>query len=183
MASPAKRKPTAEAVEEPIEDEEAADQQEDRQATHQANRSPKRGLSRLPLPANPPPQQSPLTMATIAAKLAASEREADAARVRAKLKAARSAKRLSLAPPATAQPVPSATTRSLDGPTAIEEESGDPVKKDLSLAEATGAEVAEAPKRKRERRASKVASRRRSTLSPWELESLILGNMPTTPAR
>ncbi|TLS24212.1 hypothetical protein PpBr36_08385 [Pyricularia pennisetigena] len=48
--------------------------------------------SRLPLPrtanANGVPQ-SPLTMATIQAKLAASEREADAARVRAKLKAAR----------------------------------------------------------------------------------------------
>ncbi|TLD28829.1 hypothetical protein PspLS_03522 [Pyricularia sp. CBS 133598] len=48
--------------------------------------------SRLPLPrtanANGVPQ-SPLTMATIQAKLAASERDADAARVRAKLKAAR----------------------------------------------------------------------------------------------
>ncbi|KAL1837885.1 hypothetical protein VTJ49DRAFT_3289 [Mycothermus thermophilus] len=72
-------------------------------------RSPQRVNSRLPLPrpdransasggsssindksANllPPPQQSPVNMAAIAAKLAASEREADAARVRAKLKAA-----------------------------------------------------------------------------------------------
>ncbi|KAK3370301.1 Afadin and alpha-actinin-binding-domain-containing protein [Podospora didyma] len=61
----------------------------------QFNRSPRRVNSRLPLPRTggnnilPPPQQSPLSMATIAAKLAASEREADAARVRAKLKAAR----------------------------------------------------------------------------------------------
>ncbi|KXX73853.1 hypothetical protein MMYC01_209697 [Madurella mycetomatis] len=62
------------------------------------SRSPRRVNSRLPLPRNgggnnnnvlPPPQQSPLTMATIAAKLAASEKDADAARVRAKLKAAR----------------------------------------------------------------------------------------------
>ncbi|KAL2264693.1 hypothetical protein VTJ83DRAFT_7203 [Remersonia thermophila] len=73
-------------------------------------RSPQRVNSRLPLPrpdrANsvsggsssndknsghllPPPQQSPVNMAAIAAKLAASEREADAARVRAKLKAAK----------------------------------------------------------------------------------------------
>jgi len=59
-----------------------------------SNRSPTRVNSRLPLPRPaggilPPPQQSPLTMERIAAKLAASEREADAARVRAKLKAAR----------------------------------------------------------------------------------------------
>lgn len=55
--------------------------------------SPPKTSSRLPKPRNvgvlPPPQQSPLSMARIAAKLAASEREADAARVRAKLKAAR----------------------------------------------------------------------------------------------
>lgn len=62
-------------------------------APESPNRSPGKagGSSRLPLPRNaaPPPQQSPLTMARIAAKLAASEREADAARVRAKLRAAR----------------------------------------------------------------------------------------------
>lgn len=48
--------------------------------------------SRLP---RPHVQQSPLNMATIAAKLAASEREADAARVRAKLKAVRRNRRVS----------------------------------------------------------------------------------------
>ncbi|KAL2115603.1 hypothetical protein VTJ04DRAFT_9858 [Mycothermus thermophilus] len=91
-------------------------------------RSPQRGVnSRLPLPrperaANgavtatasgssllPPPQQSPVNMATIAAKLAASEREADAARVRAKLKAARSAagsKGCATAAPVTLPPRP-----------------------------------------------------------------------------
>jgi hypothetical protein len=72
-------------------------------------RSPKRvGVnSRLPLPRPgcnnvlPAPQQSPLSMATITAKLAASEREADAARVRAKLKAARLGKGVSVPPPGT----------------------------------------------------------------------------------
>ncbi|KAL1877895.1 hypothetical protein Daus18300_002248 [Diaporthe australafricana] len=60
-------------------------------APESPTRSPGKSGSRLPLPRNaaPPPQQSPLTMARIAAKLAASEREADAARVRAKLRAAR----------------------------------------------------------------------------------------------
>ena len=37
--------------------------------------------------------------------------------------------------------------------------------------------------RKREVRASKAASRRRSTLSPWELDSLILGGVGATPGR
>jgi hypothetical protein len=76
--------------------------------TESPGRSPKRVNSRLPLPRPgcngvlPAPQQSPLTMATIAAKLAASERDADAARVRAKLKAARLGKGVSLPPPGTA---------------------------------------------------------------------------------
>lgn len=55
-------------------------------------RSPTKSASRLPRAPRPlpqPPQQSPITVAGIAAKLAASEREANAARVRAKLKAAR----------------------------------------------------------------------------------------------
>ena len=71
-------------------------------------RSPRRVNSRLPLarPGHsnllPAPQQSPLSMATITAKLAASERDADAARVRAKLKAARLGKGVNLPPPTTA---------------------------------------------------------------------------------
>ncbi|KAK4144299.1 Afadin and alpha-actinin-binding-domain-containing protein [Dichotomopilus funicola] len=84
------------------------------------SRSPKRVNSRLPLPRPgssnsnnsnggsssnninnllPAPQQSPLSMATITAKLAASERDADATRVRAKLKAARLGKAINLPPP------------------------------------------------------------------------------------
>lgn len=70
------------------------------------NRSPKRtGNSRLPLPrtglvntAALQAQQTPLNVATIAVKLAASEREADAARVRAKLKAMKMSKQGSTGP-------------------------------------------------------------------------------------
>ncbi|KAI5860768.1 Afadin and alpha-actinin-binding-domain-containing protein [Durotheca rogersii] len=252
----------------------------------------------------PQPQQSPLTMATIAAKLAASEREADAARVRAKLRALRSGRRLAPAPiitstTATTAPAASPTTASSKMPSLpsspaifstiggsirpLEEEhqlppqedrrrksTTDPVKRDRDPPQQqiqqsppirrtrcgrrrkTGEEVprrrdtggsvhstgpaAEAdgspdellagsvsekdppprrlrrerreeaqgetlrahngdlgsregdegndgvgeikvPKRKRDR-TSKVASRRRSTLSPWELETLIQGNTP-----
>lgn len=174
----------------------------------------KLGNSRLPLPRTnnllPAPQQSPLTMATIAAKLAASEREADAARVRAKLKAARLARTggrngVVLPPPGT-----SSGYMEPDGNT-----DGEPVKRDrdVSLRSAKSVEielssskpedaqpsghgldhstdsrvgedkedmdavdlVVEKP-RKRERRTSKAASRRRSTLNPWELKSLIQGD-------
>ena len=103
-------------------------------------------------------------MATIAAKLAATEREADAARVRAKLKAARmksvghkEATRL-MPPPAKK----------------VDEEDVEPVK---------GGEVDEevvSRKRKAGVRQGGRASRRRSTLSPWELESLILGGVGET---
>ncbi|KAH8880023.1 hypothetical protein GQ53DRAFT_704795 [Thozetella sp. PMI_491] len=155
------------------------------------NRSPRKANSRLPLPRNgnplPPPQQSPLTMATIAAKLAASEREADAARVRAKLKAARLGKRISLAPPATNTDTSAAADATRSVRSEGDEECVDPVKKDA--AGLSGGENAESgtegavpeqqrhqlKQRKRERRTEKVASRRRSTLNPWELETLIQG--------
>ncbi|KAK4452418.1 Afadin and alpha-actinin-binding-domain-containing protein [Podospora aff. communis PSN243] len=156
--------------------------------TPSRDRSPRRGgNSRLPLPRSggnilPPPQQSPLSMATIAAKLAASERDADAARVRAKLKAARmgSKKRVSLAPPTTntdtsAAADASRSTRS-DGGAPGEREGSQAVDEDED-------ELAPKPEemplpRKRERRTSRVASRRRSTLNPWELGALIQGNVP-----
>ncbi|KAF7563052.1 hypothetical protein G7046_g1059 [Stylonectria norvegica] len=121
-------------------------------------RSPRRTASRLPLPRNadPAPQQSPLTMATIAAKLAASEREADAARpTLAPSKAEpESPKR---------QPETSETAR----------EDVDPIKHDPSNEDAP----LKPEKRRRERRTSKAASRRRSTLNQWELESLIAGSV------
>lgn len=247
--------------------------------------SPVKSASRLPKPRNagvlPPPQQSPLSMARIAAKLAASEREADAARVRAKLKAARLSKanvstdtRSSLAP-SQASTTTTATTASMVS------SRGDPTKRDkqasasssamtgtsggsrtnLSLNENGQANVSslgrkqqdagkemggdndnednktvvsssphrqrskirvvqpeesdteaepvqskplprkrgtaaaaptssspanktsqKAPPPPRSKRAEKVASRRRSTLNPWELQSLIAGEMvPPTP--
>ncbi|GAW12911.1 hypothetical protein ANO14919_022830 [Xylariales sp. No.14919] len=192
--------------------------------------------SRLPR-ANAKPQ-SPLSMATIAAKLAASEREADAARVRAKLRAIRRGRRVSAAatdvaaPPspggqgqteAQAETETQATSEVRTGAYEDVQESYptedmDPVKRDrdrspdfgavpvptsikkaprrrLSFApagddvdelgaennEASGEADVEKEKgiviRKRAKRTGKAASRRRSTLSPWELQGLISGNV------
>ncbi|KAJ4133506.1 hypothetical protein NW768_005092 [Fusarium equiseti] len=139
------------------------------------NRSPRRTASRLPLPRNvdPVPQQSPLTMATIAAKLAASERDADAARVRAKLRAARSAR--GVKKPNITPSEPQAT----ESPAKESElkrsglENVDPVKRDPAPADSQ----LKPEKRRRGHKTSKSASRRRSTLSPWELESLMNGNV------
>ncbi|CRK28377.1 hypothetical protein BN1708_004616, partial [Verticillium longisporum] len=153
--------------------------------------SPRHVSSRLPLPrpANPPPQQSPLTMATIAAKLAASEREADAARVRAKLKAARGNKRSAGAISASSAPAelqpPSTATGAAESdqhqPPTIAEVPGnedvDPVKRSVQGRDEEQPLPQPLPKRKRDRRVSKVASRRRSTLNPFEMESLISGNL------
>ncbi|KAI0108230.1 Afadin and alpha-actinin-binding-domain-containing protein [Daldinia grandis] len=187
--------------------------------------------SRLPRPnsANLPAQQSPLTMATIAAKLAASEREADAARVRAKLRAVRSGgqrRNPALRAPATAAPSSPPRETKVNRVEAKQEENNlgsvDPVKKDKDLAQprsrggtparrlnptaefdeidelaglvgtrekeqnngssplkSTSGSPLKLVKRRRdrnERHTSKVASRRRSTLSPWELDALIQGS-------
>lgn len=208
--------------------------------------SPTKSASRLPrskainalLPA---PHQSPVTVAGIAAKLAASEREANAARVRAKLKAARlgknnsnnnnaaavsasgmiakQARDASGASSAASASVVSADENGLAGGVSIiitgEEAAAAPrggsaasssnssssinskssaggVPSQLSPAKRRGGGVVEASddggeskegeaatKRKREvrSRAARVASRRRSTLSPWELRSLISGDV------
>ena len=162
--------------------------------------NPPPSSSRLPRRNGPPPP-SPLTMASIAVKLAASEREADAARVRAKLKAARMGRGGQNQAPAAA--VPSQEAISEDPDISL----GDPVKKDLpkieidaSLANALndlgavsdGEEPPPTPKeldigkrtKRTTRRTSKTVSRRRSTLNPWELESLIQGNLDAeSPAR
>jgi hypothetical protein len=120
--------------------------------------------SRIPRPPPAMPQQSPLTMASIAAKLAATEREADAARVRAKLKAAK----LSSASAA-------ATTTIALKPPAGMTDMREPVKEDAPMETSR--------KRKSMGKHGGRASRRRSTLSPWELESLISGAGPATPSR
>jgi hypothetical protein len=118
--------------------------------------------SRLPRPASAMAQQSPLTMASIAAKLAATEREADAARVRAKLKAAK---------------LSSAAAATTLKPPANKQDGREPTKEDVP-------QVSPSKKRKATGRApGGRASRRRSTLSPWELESLILGGAGVTPAK
>ncbi|RFN44357.1 hypothetical protein FIE12Z_11399 [Fusarium flagelliforme] len=139
------------------------------------NRSPRRTASRLPLPRNadPIPQQSPLTMATIAAKLAASERDADAARVRAKLRAARSARGVKKPniTPSEPQAVESPAKESELKRSGLE--NVDPVKRDPAPADGQ----LKPEKRRRGHKTSKSASRRRSTLSPWELESLMNGNV------
>ncbi|KAM0339982.1 hypothetical protein ACHAPU_010699 [Fusarium lateritium] len=141
------------------------------------NRSPRRTASRLPLPRNiePAPQQSPLTMATIAAKLAASEREADAARVRAKLRAVRGTRGVKKPTIASSQPEPQAAESPAKDqpPKRSDRENVDPVKRDPAPAD----DQLKPEKRRRDRRMSKSATRRRSTLSPWELESLMNGNV------
>lgn len=128
----------------------------------------KRGAARNPLarPQEPLSQGSPITMTTIAAKLAASERDADAARVRAKLKAAQLRKPSGGAPPQAAA-APAEEPAPEQGE--MEVENGDPVKQE------PGTQAAKPEKRKREVKASMRASRRRSTLSPWELETLMTG--------
>lgn len=121
--------------------------------------------SRLPRPASAMAQQSPLTMASIAAKLAATEREADAARVRAKLKAAK----MSSAAAAVATTTLKPPVNNVDDREPVKEDipQPSPSKKRKSTARTHGGR----------------ASRRRSTLSPWELESLILGGATATPSK
>lgn len=131
--------------------------------------------TKLPRTAEPQPQQSPLTMSNIAAKLAASEKEADAARVRAKLRAARDSSRgvsRPVLPKSVENEVVEADIRQTADVKGKVAEAGDPVEQ----APAQTEENAKPEKRKRDRKVSKAASRRRSTLSPWELETLITGN-------
>lgn len=119
--------------------------------------------SKLPRPRDALPQQSPLTMASIAAKLAATEREADAARVRAKLKALRM------------KSASNAEAYKLQPPSRKEEHEIEPSKAERDDQDANQSQ--ETRKRKAPIRQGGRASRRRSTLSPWELESLIQGTV------
>ena len=157
--------------------------QPSRNVNGNANANAKQSLelgpsSRLPRPRNepPPPQQSPLTMATIAAKLAATEREADAARVRAKLKAARgkSGSRVVSAevPSVARKDVGEAGTDNAAGDATREEKAGT----------GTGTRKRN-PVAGKKRSVSGRTNRRRSTLSPWELESLMLGGVGASPGR
>ncbi|TVY36847.1 hypothetical protein LSUB1_G005248 [Lachnellula subtilissima] len=122
--------------------------------------------SRLPRPREGLPQQSPLTMASIAAKLAATEREADAARVRAKIKAAK-LNRSSIEK--MAPPPPPSPKRNEAAP--LKETASGEVSSRKRKATASG------------RAQGGRANRRRSTLSPWELESLIMGGVGASPSK
>ncbi|KAH8599428.1 Afadin and alpha-actinin-binding-domain-containing protein [Bisporella sp. PMI_857] len=122
--------------------------------------------SRLPRPRdNAIPQQSPLTMASIAAKLAATEREADAARVRAKIKAARMKNASNVDAVKSMPPPPKAVGEDVE-----------PTKGETEAANETETERG-VRKRKAQGRQGGRVNRRRSTLSPWELESLISGGV------
>lgn len=126
--------------------------------------------SRLPRPREALPQQSPLTMASIAAKLAATEREADAARVRAKIKAARMKSAANVEAVRLMPPPPKKIGDGDEEPEKRERGVGGDCHVDDG-----NRERGETRKRKAAGRQGGRASRRRSTLSPWELESLILG--------
>ncbi|KAM0248648.1 hypothetical protein ACHAQJ_009390 [Trichoderma viride] len=126
------------------------------------------------------PQPNSPSKSAIAAKLAASEKQAVAAR--AKLQTLRSARTVQrpAAASATELSKPTASATELSKPTASKTNvsavsrtrSASPVKREAAQQEAPKPE-----KRKRDIRAAKVSSRRRSTLSPFELQSLIAGNV------
>ncbi|KAG5945097.1 hypothetical protein E4U59_006381 [Claviceps monticola] len=152
--------------------------------------------------------QSPPAMSTIAAKLAASEREADAARVRAKLKAARTSTRGVSRPTITAAAASSASSAASASVATVTEEKqssrhvGKAVmearapqmklqqeelqqqhehkedkEREIKTVQVEDAPVPQPEKRKRDRKATAVSSRRRSTLTPWELRTLMEGEV------
>lgn len=109
--------------------------------------------------------------AAIAAKLAASEKQADAAR--AKLQALRAVKTAQRPAAASATELsrPSAAAR-INASAAGRPRSASPIKREVAQQE-----VQKPEKRKRDIRVAKASSRRRSTLSPFELQGLISGNV------
>ncbi|KAG5954680.1 hypothetical protein E4U58_007503 [Claviceps cyperi] len=141
--------------------------------------------------------QSPLTMSTIAAKLAASEREADAARMRAKLKAARTSTRgvsrptiTAAAAAAAAAPVTTGTEEKQSsrdigkavmearGPQMqLQHENKEEEEREIKTVQVDDGSAPQPEKRKRDRKATAVSSRRRSTLTPWELRTLMQGEV------
>jgi hypothetical protein len=146
-----------------------------------ANLSPRKGNSRLPVPTAP--QQSPLlTMANITAKLAASQRGADvargadAARVRAKLNLARNKPpgRTHLQTPRLPSDDATRPRRPAVKAEDTREETASPTRR------VKGDRPKDSP-RKRERRTSKVADRRRSTLTHLEMDQLLCGD--SSPAK
>ncbi|KAH0498881.1 hypothetical protein TgHK011_006109 [Trichoderma gracile] len=141
-------------------------------ATPSMRANPRRVPVRLAQARPARPQDASPSKTAIAVKLAAAEKQAAAARNRAKLRALRSspagaAQRTAGA--STAEPARQAAARGTPPPL---RRASPVVKREAAQPEAENPE-----KRKRDRRAAKVSSRRRSTLSPFELQSLISGNV------
>lgn len=192
--APAPAPPGNDEHDDPVQAADEVDETHKQTSTLTTHSSPTRvePRTRPPRDTEPKPAQSPLTMSSIAAKLAASEREADAARVRAKIKAARGSTR------GVSRPImsTSAATATVEAEVEVEveveappdeepasktrrqreqqEPARDPVKQDLGPSDS----LAKPEKRKRDRKVGKTASRRRSTLSPMELKALISGEAP-----
>ncbi|TFB06069.1 hypothetical protein CCMA1212_002196 [Trichoderma ghanense] len=131
--------------------------------------NPRRVPVRLAQPRPARPQDASPSKTAIAVKLAAAEKQAAAARNRAKLRALRSTPQRTAGASSAAEPARQMATRG--GASAMGRAS--PVVK----REAAQPEGEHPEKRKRDRRAAKVSSRRRSTLSPFELQSLMAGNV------
>lgn len=161
---------------------------------------------RLPRPRSTASQQSPLTIANIAAKLAASEREANAARVRAKLRAARSEKNINTSVDRN-QSLNSGQQKPLLRQTPVKIKAKSPSKtfddrnranadeyqREMNITDEHGksedvSSIDSVKKIKncsnRKRKAKDLAHketgksrRRRSTLNPWELERVIRGEV------
>ncbi|GAB0135396.1 hypothetical protein EsDP_00003736 [Epichloe bromicola] len=182
---PAPAPPGNDEHDDPVEAADEIDETQKQTSTLTTHSSSTRVESRTkpPRDTEPKPAQSPLTMSNIASKLAASEREADAARVRAKLKAARGSTR-GVSRPIVSTSAPTATVDvevEVEAPPEEEvasktrreqqETARDPAKQDLGPSDS----LAKPEKRKRDRKVGKTASRRRSTLSPMELKALISG--------
>ncbi|PFH57898.1 hypothetical protein XA68_14434 [Ophiocordyceps unilateralis] len=119
------------------------------------------------------------TKTSIATKLAASERDADAARLRAKLEAAR--KKGGGRDRGVVRPVieePSSSSSSLSSPSSSSIVVRPDVDKRMMVMPSDHGSV-KAESLKRVKRGRKVVSRRRSTLSPLELEALLAGGHAT----
>lgn len=134
---------------------------------------------------NPASRRKSLDASNIAAKLAATEKNADAARVRAKIRATRSSTRGVSRPVLTTAAGTDAAIRGAVGGAAAASaakvttsaETEPPAESAKQEDGQLDGSVPKMEKRKRDRKISKTASRRRSTLSPQELQTLMLGSV------
>lgn len=127
-------------------------------------------------------QRSPSAKERIAAKLAASERDAEAARVRAKMEAVRGSRGVKRPIIDGKRSRPNEGKENAPGGIDNDYESHHGQDKGVDALKPNSVMLGDeqevnVEKRKRDKRQIKGSSRRRSTLSPWELESLITGNV------